>query len=249
MTSAFTRSGCGSGDKTPLGLEQLYSDYTLLLPERTLLTNLVPNRDVGIQAQGDLAGGLVTYVAAVFNGIPDATNGDVDTDTAKDFAGRVTVRPFNRAKNPALRALARSRDHVGCRRDRCRRIAARRSRRSSRTRQTRSRRHAHARLAGRLLLLSRSARLPICHNTQAVRLSAVAADLTHTAWEVTGAMSSPASPTERGVIPAKPFDPAHDGARCRSSHGTAASTSIRRVHAGPRHGVKPTASDRRSCAS
>src|SRR5580765_7169719 len=72
-------------DKTPLGLEQLYSDYSLLLPERTLLTNLVPNRDVGIQAQGDVARGLITYVAAVFNGIPDATNGDVDTDTAKDF--------------------------------------------------------------------------------------------------------------------------------------------------------------------
>src|SRR5437763_7560673 len=31
-------------DKTPLGLEQLYADYTLLLPERTLVTNLVPNR-------------------------------------------------------------------------------------------------------------------------------------------------------------------------------------------------------------
>ena len=39
-------------DKTPLGLEQLYADYALLFPERTLASNLVPNRDVGVQAQG-----------------------------------------------------------------------------------------------------------------------------------------------------------------------------------------------------
>src|ERR1051325_3082281 len=47
-------------DKTPLGLEQLYSDYTLLLPERTLVTNLVPNRDVGVQVQGEAGAGLLS---------------------------------------------------------------------------------------------------------------------------------------------------------------------------------------------
>lgn len=36
-------------DKTPLGLEQLYAD---------LASNLVPNRDVGVQAQGEVAGAL-----------------------------------------------------------------------------------------------------------------------------------------------------------------------------------------------
>src|SRR6185437_375304 len=77
-------------DKTPLGLEQLYSDYTLLLPERTVLTNLVPNRDVGLQAQGDIAG-IISYIGGVMNGIPDAANGDVDTDTHKDLVGRLTV--------------------------------------------------------------------------------------------------------------------------------------------------------------
>ena len=43
-------------DKTPVGLEQLYSDYALLFPERSLASNLVPNRDVGVQAQGEVAG-------------------------------------------------------------------------------------------------------------------------------------------------------------------------------------------------
>src|ERR1051325_7300459 len=37
------------------------------------------------------------------NGIPDATNGDVDTDTSKDLVGRLTVRPFTKAKNTRLR--------------------------------------------------------------------------------------------------------------------------------------------------
>ena len=85
-------------DKTPVGLEQLYSDYALLFPERTLATNLVPNRDVGVQVQGRLAG-VLSYIGGVFNGVPDAANGDVDTDAGKDLAGRVTVRPFARTKN------------------------------------------------------------------------------------------------------------------------------------------------------
>src|SRR5215471_10050632 len=91
-------------DKTPLGLEQLYSDYSLLLPERTLLTNLVPNRDVGVQVQGDAAA-IVSYIAGVMNGIPDNSNGDIDTNSSKDVVGRVTVRPFNRTRIAALRGL------------------------------------------------------------------------------------------------------------------------------------------------
>ena len=62
-------------DKTPVGLEQLYADYALLFPERTLASNLVPNRDVGVQAQGEVAG-VLTYVGGVFNGVPDGANGD-----------------------------------------------------------------------------------------------------------------------------------------------------------------------------
>src|ERR1700676_5309489 len=66
-------------DKTPLGYEQLQSDYTVVFPERTLVTDLVPNRDVGIQARGVLAGHL-SYDGAVFNGVPDGANGDTDTN-------------------------------------------------------------------------------------------------------------------------------------------------------------------------
>ena len=89
-------------DKTPVGLEQLYSDYALLFPERSLATNLVPNRDVGVQVQGRLAG-VLSYIGGVFNGVPDAANGDVDSGAGKDLAGRITVRPFARTNAAALR--------------------------------------------------------------------------------------------------------------------------------------------------
>ena len=79
-------------DKTPLGYEQLLSDYALVFPERTLVTDLVPNRDVGIQVQGDLAGGHLSYVGGVFNGVMDGSNGDIDANGSKDLAGRLTVK-------------------------------------------------------------------------------------------------------------------------------------------------------------
>src|ERR1700681_4975067 len=79
-------------DKTPLGYEQLQSDFAVVFPERALVTSLVPNRDVGVQAQGDLARGHVSYIGGVFNGVPDGTNGDIDTNGSKDLAGRLTFK-------------------------------------------------------------------------------------------------------------------------------------------------------------
>jgi phosphate-selective porin OprO/OprP len=198
-------------DKTPLGLEQLYSDYTLLLPERTLVTNLVPNRDVGVQVQGDVAG-VLSYVGGVFNGIPDGTNGDLDNDTHKDLAGRLTARPFNRTKTPALRGLGVA-------------IGATSGRESgplpsyrSTAQQTFFSYASGAIADGPRTRVSPSAFYyyksvgafaEYAHNSQTVRGTAAAADLTHTAWEVTGSYVLTGEPTsDRGVLPAKPFDPA-----------------------------------------
>ena len=72
-------------DKTPLGLEQLYSDYALLFPERSLASNLVPNRDVGVQAQGRVAG-VLDYVAGVLNGVPDAVLRRIERMRGRDTA-------------------------------------------------------------------------------------------------------------------------------------------------------------------
>jgi phosphate-selective porin OprO/OprP len=83
-------------DKTPVGYEELLSDPTLPFPERALPTGLLPNRDVGVQAIGDLMAGKLSYSGGVFNGVPDGTNSttELDTNNGKDVAGRVTVQPF-----------------------------------------------------------------------------------------------------------------------------------------------------------
>ena len=92
--------------KTPFGLERLQSASNLLFYERALPTALAPNRDVGIQVLGDLAGGTFSYQAAVLNGAPDGGSVDVDTSDSKDLAARVVVRPFARAAQSPLRALS-----------------------------------------------------------------------------------------------------------------------------------------------
>jgi phosphate-selective porin OprO/OprP len=80
-------------DKVPVGYEWLLGDAYTLLPERTLVSSLVPTRDVGVQLQGDLSR-HVSYAAGIFNGTPDGTTvaADVDTNSAKDVAARVVVR-------------------------------------------------------------------------------------------------------------------------------------------------------------
>jgi phosphate-selective porin OprO and OprP len=80
--------------KPPGGLERLQSVTDIVFAERALATNLVPNRDVGLQLSGDISGGVLAYQVGVFNGVPDLGNGDGDTYDAKDFAGRLFLQPF-----------------------------------------------------------------------------------------------------------------------------------------------------------
>lgn len=89
-------------DKTPIGYELLQGDAYLWFPERSLASSLVPNRDIGVAVQGDLADGKVAYAIGVYNGIPDgtSTSTELDTNGAKDLAGRVVVQPFRRTRNP-----------------------------------------------------------------------------------------------------------------------------------------------------
>jgi phosphate-selective porin OprO and OprP len=80
--------------KAPVGLERLQSGTDLLFVERAFPTNLVPNRDLGVQVAGDLAGGIATYAVGVFNGVPDGGSADSDTNDDKDYAVRVFFQPF-----------------------------------------------------------------------------------------------------------------------------------------------------------
>jgi phosphate-selective porin OprO/OprP len=91
--------------KTPVGLEQLLSDKDLLFNERSLVTDLVPNRDIGAQLQGALFGGVVRYAAGIFNGVGDARNSsNADFDDHISFAGRLFFQPFKKA-DPALQGI------------------------------------------------------------------------------------------------------------------------------------------------
>ena len=80
--------------KPPVDLERLQSASDIVFAERTLATNLAPNRDIGLQLSGEISGGVLAWQAGIFNGVPDLGNGDGDVSDAKDFAGRVFIQPF-----------------------------------------------------------------------------------------------------------------------------------------------------------
>jgi phosphate-selective porin OprO/OprP len=90
--------------KPPLGLERLQSDTDLVFIERALDSNLTAQREIGIQLWGDIAGGVLRYEGGVYNGVPDGTLLDVDTNEGKTLGGRVFIQPF--AVDP-LRGLGR----------------------------------------------------------------------------------------------------------------------------------------------
>jgi len=90
--------------KGPVGLERLQSDPDVVFVERALTQNLSPQREVGLELWGDVAGGIVRYEAGVFNGNPDNGNNDIDSDHAKTFEGRLVVQPFSA---PSLKGLGR----------------------------------------------------------------------------------------------------------------------------------------------
>lgn len=92
--------------KTPIGLEQLQADASLPFNERSLATDLVPNRDLGVQLWGEFAGGFAAYQAGVFNGLGDGRNSsNVDFDDDKQVAARVFLQPFKQSGARGLRGL------------------------------------------------------------------------------------------------------------------------------------------------
>ncbi len=91
--------------KPPVGLERLQSGSELLFVERAFPTNLVPNRDVGLQLSGDVFDGAVNYAAGIFNGVIDGGSGDNDANSDKDYAVRVFAEPLKDKEDSTLRGL------------------------------------------------------------------------------------------------------------------------------------------------
>ena len=94
--------------KEPVGLERLQSDSWTFFNERSIVTNLTPDRDLGVQASGGLLKGRVNYALGVFNGLPDAANNSTNTDfdNDKNVAGRVFASPFKDAVGSPLQGLS-----------------------------------------------------------------------------------------------------------------------------------------------
>ena len=92
--------------KEPVGLERLQSGANLLFIERSFPTQLVPNRDVGVELHGSLGDGRFAYQLGVFNGVTDGSSGDQDTsDNDKDVAARIFSHPFKNSSVEGLRGL------------------------------------------------------------------------------------------------------------------------------------------------
>lgn len=86
--------------KGPIGLERLQSASAIGFIERGFPTELAPNRDLGVQLQGDLAKATVNYTLGVYNGAPDGRDSaTTNPDDKFEFAGRVFFEPFKNAAN------------------------------------------------------------------------------------------------------------------------------------------------------
>lgn len=92
--------------KAPLGLEELQEDVNLAFPERAFPSNLIPNRDIGLQASGTVLKGTVNYAAGVFDGAVDGTNvGSGDFNSGKDVNFRIFAQPWKNTDLKAIRGL------------------------------------------------------------------------------------------------------------------------------------------------
>ena len=86
--------------KAPFGLEQLTSDPSLIIPERSLPTGAItPDRQIGVQLWGKPFTNvwperkdLLTYYAGIFNG--NGRNTSINDNNSFMYVGRLELQPF-----------------------------------------------------------------------------------------------------------------------------------------------------------
>src|SRR5437867_1662816 len=83
-----------------------YPSAPPMATSRSMATDLVPNRDLGVQLHGDLFDGTMSYAAGIFNGVGDARNSsNADFEDDKEFAGRLFLRPLMKSSLSALQGF------------------------------------------------------------------------------------------------------------------------------------------------
>jgi phosphate-selective porin OprO/OprP len=100
--------------KPPIGLEHLQSDPALIFAERAFPSDLVPNRDTGLQLFGDVFGSALSYAVALTNGSGDnntntsltaPVTSDTDNNDGKEVTGRISAKPFKNTEISVLQGL------------------------------------------------------------------------------------------------------------------------------------------------
>ena len=95
--------------KAPIGLERLQSANDIRFVERAYPTQLVTNRDIGLQVAGNVLDDRFAYQVAYLNGANDGRSSedftDVEVNDDKEWAGRIFAQPFANSDSFALRGL------------------------------------------------------------------------------------------------------------------------------------------------
>ncbi|NBQ85494.1 MAG: hypothetical protein EBU03_05165, partial [Methylophilaceae bacterium] len=90
-----------------VGLERLQSGADIKFLERSYVSSILPNRDVGVSVHGDLFGDKLNYAVGIHNGVVDGGDNTTasDINKNKDYAARVFLSPFKDQVN-ALSGLS-----------------------------------------------------------------------------------------------------------------------------------------------
>jgi phosphate-selective porin OprO/OprP len=90
----------------PVGLEWMQKDTTIHFLERSLATDVVPYRSLGVMLWGEAGDDTFLYQIALVNGAPDSGNGaDLDGQSGKEYFARVFLRPLRKIKRAAFTDL------------------------------------------------------------------------------------------------------------------------------------------------
>jgi len=99
----------GGKFKAPIGLERLQSANDIRFVERAYPTQLVTNRDIGVQLAGNFGGDKFLYQLAYLNGANDGRSSedfsDVEVNNQKEVAARIFSQPFADSDSFVLRGL------------------------------------------------------------------------------------------------------------------------------------------------
>ena len=84
--------------KPYVGLERLQSGADIKFIERSYVSNILPNRDVGLSVHGNVLGDKLDYSVGIFNGVVDGgdntTSNDINSN--KDVTARIFATPLDR---------------------------------------------------------------------------------------------------------------------------------------------------------